>query len=403
MLSLKECKEIIQDTFNERGIGVLMSNDQKVPESQKTKIFDDSVNRIYILSGGHPRTLDTLLRAILNYHTSDKTTGRNPTISDSLLFILSNDFIEKDKLSNSNFECVRSVLIGDNVCYDKTIPGLSISFDEAAKRGQLIGSNDSIIYTPYLPIINLWRWAKEGNNLSSPYVFIAFQLCRMMEVGINFNPLLFEQFCYRREVVLSYIRQSLAVEYKSIMLQEIYRKGIKPDFTVPSVAVSTQVDASMVLDIINYDKLSDIKHIKSGILVPSDPRNFGFDYIVRYPVVSGNDYIDVYFQIRYSDDGVTTKIYNKNISSCLRHCKNASNGKPFVFVMYGWREKADRISVPDNCVIYDRASLASEFGPTLAQFLSVLELSPTRYGSNSPLVSSSSISSSSSSSFDSSG
>jgi hypothetical protein len=126
-----------------------MSNDQKVPESQEAKRFDDSIKRIYILSGGHPRTLDTLLRAILDYRTSNIAIGRNPTISDLLLFILSNEFTEKDKLSNSNFECVRSVLIGDNVRYNETIPGLSMSFDEATKRGQLIGSNDSISYTPH--------------------------------------------------------------------------------------------------------------------------------------------------------------------------------------------------------------------------------------------------------------
>ena len=49
MFSLKESKEIIQDTFSEHGIGVLMSNDSMVPESQEAKRFDDSINRIYIL------------------------------------------------------------------------------------------------------------------------------------------------------------------------------------------------------------------------------------------------------------------------------------------------------------------------------------------------------------------
>jgi hypothetical protein len=397
MLSQKECAEIIQETFNEHGIGVLMSNDQKVPESQKAKRFDDSIYRIYILSGGHPRTLDTLLRAILDYRAFNIARGRNPTMSDLLAFIGSNDFIEKESLSESNFECVRSVLIGDQVRYNEIIPGLSTSFDEAAKRGDLIGSNDSIKYTPYLPIINLWRWAMDI-TLSSQYGLIAFQLCRMMEVGMNFNPLLFEQFCYRREVILSFIRQSIAVKYQSIMLQDIYSKGIKPDVRVRSGAFSTHVDASLVLDIINYDELSEIEHIKAGIFVPSDPRNAGFDYIVRYPVVSGNDYIDVYFQIKYSDKDVTTKINNDDISSNLKHCNIASNGKAFVFVMYGWREKAGRIRVPGNCIIYDREALALEFGPTLAQFLSVQELSPTRYGSNSVSSFSSSLSSSSSSS-----
>ena len=110
MLSQKECTEIILDTFNEHGIGVLMSNDQKVPESQKAKRFDDSIYRIYILSGGHPRTLDTLLRAILDYRAFNIARGRNPTMSDLLAFIGSNDFIEKESLSESNFECVRSVL-----------------------------------------------------------------------------------------------------------------------------------------------------------------------------------------------------------------------------------------------------------------------------------------------------
>ena len=204
----------------------------------------------------------------------------------------------------------------------------------------------------------------------------------MLEVGMDFNPLLFEQFCYRREVVLSRIRQSLAVENKSIMLSDLYRRGINPTNMVRSVALSTQVDASVILKISNYDKLSEMDDIKLGILVPSDPRNAGFDYIVRYPVVSGNDYIDVYFQIKYSDKDVTTKINNDDISSNLKHCNIASNGKAFVFVMYGWREKAGRIRVPGNCIIYDREALALEFGPTLAQFLAVQELSPTRYGSN---------------------
>ncbi len=57
--------------------------------------------------------------------------------------------------------------------YDEIIPGLSTSFDEAAKRGDLIGSYDSIKYTPHLPIINLWRWAMDI-SLSSQYGFFAF-------------------------------------------------------------------------------------------------------------------------------------------------------------------------------------------------------------------------------------
>ncbi len=54
--------------------------------------------------------------------------------------------------------------------------------------------------------------------------------------------------------------------------------------------------------------------------------------------------------------------------------------------MYGWRETTDNVAVPPNCVIYDRTRLNTEFGPTLVQFVSTLELSQTRFGSASTRV-----------------
>ncbi len=55
--------------------------------------------------------------------------------------------------------------------------------------------------------------------------------------------------------------------------------------------------------------------------------------------------------------------------------------KPFVFVMYGWRESTNCLAVPPNCVIYTRPALENEFGPTLAHFISTFELSPIRFKS----------------------
>ena len=200
------------------------------------------------MSGGHPRTLDTLLRAVLDCRKSNIATGRNPTISDLLSLIMSENYKEVDKTSNSNFECVRSVLVADSVKYDWIVSGLSITFDEATKVGLLIGSNDTTFYTPYLPVINLWRWA--SRSLSSKFSRIAFELCRMMEVGMNFNPLLFEQFCFRRKIILSLIREPLC-EYKSIMLADLYKKGKQSEIATKSV-LSTLVDASKRLNILNY-------------------------------------------------------------------------------------------------------------------------------------------------------
>ncbi len=51
--------------------------------------------------------------------------------------------------------------------------------------------------------------------------------------------------------------------------------------------------------------------------------------------------------------------------------------------MYGWRETTNNLTPHEGSVIYDRSALAIEFGPTLAQFVSTLELSPIRFASSS--------------------
>jgi hypothetical protein len=390
MFSLKESKEIIQDFFRENGIEVVMSNDGKVPRTEKDQKFDEAVNRIYILSGGHPRTLDTLLQSILTFDKNKTSiTTRNPAISDLLSYIISKEFRDSNKTSNSNFECVRCIFNAKAVRYEQNVPGLTITFDQAIKLGQLIGSNDYNDYVPYLPIINLWCWAKD--NLNNDYKDVSFEIIRMMEVGVHFNPLLFEEFCYRRELVLSFFRQTQE-EYKSITLDKLFRNGLKPITTMRSDIFLTEVNAFSPLKLINYKELSGLSNIKCGLLVPVNRQNRGFDYIIRYPVVSVDEYIDVYFQIKYSDENSTTKINDDTIRNYYRDCEIVSKNKPFVFVMFGWREKTNCLYAPDNCVILDRTSLATEFGSTLAQFTSVQELSPIRYSFISPLISNESLS-----------
>ena len=110
------------------------------------------------------------------------------------------------------------------------------------------------------------------------------------------------------------------------MLSDLYKKGKQSEIATKSV-LSTLVDASKRLNIINYSNLREFdRSCASGIFVSTDPQNSGFYYIVRYPVVSSNDYIDIYFQVKYSGQDVTTKINDECIQSCFNHCEIASNG-----------------------------------------------------------------------------
>ncbi len=378
MFTFHECKAIIEHFFRTAGVIVLNKNDEKVPASTEQKLLYEAFERIYILSGGHPRTLDTILFALTMVLSKRKMSQiPNPTLPELLKVILSDAFRDSIKINATDYYCVRSVFMADVVQFGDNIPGLgNVTFDEAVKSGHLIGSNKYIMYTPYLPVINLYRWAQ----LCEPFQFqeVPFKIIRMLEIGMKFNPTDFEQFCYNRELVLSHFRSSMT-KYECISLAELYYKGMQLN---GKETLAIKVNASEKLEIKNYDNLSEIPEHWRGIAVPLNPQNAGFDYFIRYSMAASSDYIDVYFQIRYSGATSTKKINNTEVTECLGHCSVASKGKPFVFIMYGWRETRNNLTVPPNCVIYDRQRLEWEFGPTLAHFISTLELSQTRFGSS---------------------
>ncbi len=390
IFSFEQCRNIINNCFEKIQACIHFDNKAKAPESLAPKLLEDSVKRIYILSGGHPRTLDTLLNSVEAALTLPNE-SRCPTISGLHSFILSKEYIAKNiKINETDYCYVRSVLLATSVKYTDKVPGLNgITFDVAVKSGQLVGSNDSNSYTPYLPVINLLNWTsltiQAGNK---DYIErIASKLDEMIKIGMKFNPTDFEKFCYLREVVLSHIRSSLH-NYKCIRLRDLYGKGMMGD---KKSSLDVTVDATTVLKIYNYQDLSDVADVPSGIFVPTNPRNAGFDYLIRYPraaPLAANEptYIDVYFQIKYSAEYSSTKLNNGVITKCLQHCATASRGNQFVLVMYGWRESTENMEAPSNCVLYDRSALTIEFGPTLSQFLSTLEVSPTRFTSRSNVV-----------------
>ncbi len=378
MFTFEESKNIIIDFFDKRGI-IFMDNYAMAPESKAKALLEAAMKRIYILSGGHPRTLDTLLSSI-----SKATAAKEyPTISDLLTFILSDGFIEEYcKINHTDYAYVRTVFLAKSVKYSDNIPGLDVTYDAAVKFGQLIGSNDSVYYTPYLPVVNILNWTKvTTKSVGSEHQCIASKLDHMLKIGVKLNPLDFEKFCYLRQEILSHFLKSTS-EYKCISLRNLYGNAM---MNSKKGNLDIEVDASEVLEIHNYADLSEVTEDMRGIFVPINPRNSGFDYFIRYSTVNNSAiaFIDVYFQVKYSEETSSTKINIEVMDKCLGHCRTASKGKPFVFVMYGWRETTSNLTPHEGSVIYDRSALAFEFGPTLAQFVSTLELSPIRFASSS--------------------
>ena len=165
-----------------------------------------------------------------------------------------------------------------------------------------------------------------------------------------------------------------------------------------------EVDRSRKLRIKYFEDVAELVSFKTdcGIFVPKDAYNPSFDFVIRYPVVSNNntmqlsrasglgsalsqekdsqEFLEVFYQIKYSSNESTSpaKLNISNIVKCREHCKTiACYPNRFVFVMLGWREANNNVTssnLPENTVLYDKARVSEEVGPTFSSFINSQEI-----------------------------
>ena len=136
-----------------------------------------------------------------------------------------------------------------------------------------------------------------------------------------------------------------------------------------------------------------------GIFVPKNANNPSFDFVIRYPIVLDSNstqqsgarrlgsaqaqekdspaqqFLEVFYQIKYSrnESSSPAKLDIPNITRCRDYCKTkAFYPNRFVFVMFGWRESNNNVissNLPENTVVYDKARVSKEVGPTFSSFI----------------------------------
>ncbi len=404
MFDREETKSLLQQYMEKYNIFLFYENDALVSDLDFSKIQERMAFILHDITGGHPRSLDLFF----DQFESLVIRRRKKSIVKLL-----NDAITRVLLP-VNPACVRAAVISKPVKFQAVIPYSSpeITFDNAIEEGLLIGSNMlADEYVPFMSEIMLLKYTRE--DISSKSWEREYEtkqlLCQIMDFRFDFKPVSLEYISSLRERLLSIYRVDDGT-HGSVSVSDIFSNGIRSDnFQSPMHTRRSEFRAK-IDDVfgmeVNRNEELQIISFKSGqytssdgscgIFVPESLQNEGFDYVIRYPIVRdpnandqgrSQDFLEAFYQIKYSVDAASTKLNNSSIETCYRACEQAARypGR-FVFVMFGWREKCVNVqcnSLPPNTVLYDKDLVLLELGPTFSSFVDTLETSKIYFGPKS--------------------
>jgi hypothetical protein len=396
MLSVADTKRLL--------LFFMTKNNIKLSGDHSEQCAPSTINRtaevLHSVTGGHPRSIDHFFRALA------RISSRSRSFKELL-----EDCIEAVAFIPTNEWCIQAAVVGTSVSFEDVVPNSNFTFNEAIERGDLIGSNAfTDTYRPFVSEMMILKYLLEKvrSGTSNDKLRV---LGSIIDIRRNFAAAVFEQIIFLRERLLSLYRNndSQSITQHNIIqsVKKIFSNGIQSFANTISKrddAFILEVDRSHELKIMYFQDVPELVSFTTdcGIFVPIKAQNPSFDFVIRYPVVNSNhamqlsragglgselaqekdsqEFLEVFYQIKYSSSESTSpaKLNIKNIAECREHCKAiACYPNRFVFVMFGWRESYNNVipsNLPENTVVYDKAHVSNEVGPTFSSFINSQEL-----------------------------
>ena len=344
------------------------------PRSESMKYL---LRDLYYLSGGHPRTIDSLITEI-----SDSKI--KATLKQYVTQILN----DSDRLLQPAWDVVQAVLLSKFVTPGDILPNSQRCYNIAIANGELIESltNTDVSFQPQVSELQLVKWASKNDtstiNLQRE---IAIALSEISSVRFNFSAVSLEDVLMGREYIVSrlYCSQSLCQLYCNISMKTLYPLARFNSFMMPSFDV--KINASKPLIYSSEEETPDSTN--NALYKPVSLNNAGFDFRIRYSLAENvEEFLDVYYQVKFSEDNSTKSLGSKELleshkkyASIKAHPKSAG----FLVVFMTWRNGGKFLDVPPGCLLLHKDALKNTVGPNFSNFMETLTSSPILLGSNS--------------------
>lgn len=330
---------------------------------------------LYYLSGGHPRTIDVLIKEI------SRSKGEAP-LQQYISEILGRDL---QRLPQPAWDVIQAVLLSKNVAPEDFLPNSKRCYNIAIANGELIESLSStdISFLPQVSELQLFKWAfKNTASTIDVQREIADELMKISKIRYNFSAVSVEDVLMGREYIVSrlYCSQSLSQEYGNISMKKLYPRA---RFTSSMMSdLDVKINASKPLKYSTEEEPPDSTY--NALYKPVYLNNAGFDFRIRYSLAENEGkFLDVYYQVKFSEDNATTSLqFNellrnyKNCASIKAHPKSAG----FLVVFMTWRNGGERLNVPPGCLLLHKVALKDTVGPNFSNFIETLTSNPILLG-----------------------